>query len=88
MGRESLSPPQQRKATWRQLLGMLLTWDSSTERGKHTLSSPLYPSNRITCILQPVTANAAQAYIPASVSKAILKEPRTGVHPSGNAALG
>lgn len=87
MGRESHPPTQHRKPPWGQLLGMLLTRGSSTDGRKYTPSSPLYPSNGITCILQPVTASAAQAYIPASDPKAILKEPHGGVHPSGNAAL-
>lgn len=73
MGRESPPPTQQMKTTWEQVLGMLLTGGSSTDRGKHTLSCPLYPSNRIICIFQPVTAGAAQAYIPVSFSKAISK---------------
>lgn len=87
MGRESPPPSQQRKTTWGQLLGMLLTQDNTTDRGKDALTSSLYPSNGINSILQPVTAGAAQAYIPARVSKAILKEPYTGIHPNGNAAL-
>lgn len=40
-----------RLLTWEQLLGILLTQGSSTDRGQHTLSSPLYSSNRVTCIL-------------------------------------
>lgn len=74
------------RTTWEQLLGTLLTQGRSTGRGKHTLSSPLYPSNGITCILQPVTDNTAQTDFPASVSKTTLKEPHAGVYPS--AALG
>lgn len=87
MAREGLPPTLQKTTTRGQLLGMLLTQGSSTGRGKNTSSSPPYPSNGITCVLQPVTADATQAYIPARVSKATLKESHAGVHPSGNMAL-
>lgn len=87
MTREGPPSTLQKTTTRGQLLGMLLTQGSSTDRGKKTSSSPPYPSNGITCVLQPVTADAAQTYIPARVSKATLKESHTGVHPSGNTEL-
>lgn len=84
---ESL-PAQQRKTTWAQLLGMLLTQGSNRGRHNHTLPSPLYPSNGTTWILQSVTGDTAQTDFPESVSKTTLKEPHAGVYPSGSAALG